>query len=280
MNATDDWYEVEALGDDDWRLTEGSLFGSYLVEGTDRALLVDAGAGAGDLRGMAGELVDAPVTLLLSHSHWDHIGNAHQFDDVRIHPLERTDDGRVTTDVITDDFGYGPADWVADWRAAGQPFPDGFDSDGFEIEPATGVAAVEPGDTIDLGGRRLELHHVPGHSPGQLAALDREAGTLYGGDVLHNEHALYVHFDGCDLRAYADTLARLCDLREDGAFDTLHVSHDASLSGDDLALLDDLREGVEAILAGEREGELVDDHPPARRFEVAGKDVLVKPDAV
>lgn len=280
MNATDDWYEIESLTDHSWRLAEGVLFGTYLVEGADRALLIDAGGGAGDLRSTVESLVDVPVTLLLTHSHWDHIGAAHQFDDVRIHPRERTDDGRVTTDVVTDDFGYGPGDWIDDWRGAGREFPDGFDPDGFTVEPATGVEPVEPGETIDLGGRALELVHVPGHSPGQLAALDRDDGVLYGGDVLHNEHALYVHFEGCDLRSYVDTFARLRDLRDGGAFDTLYVSHAAPLSGDELSLLDEFHEGLEEILAGEREGDLVDDYPPARRYEVAGKDVLTKPDAV
>jgi hypothetical protein len=37
---------------------------------------------------------------------------------------------------------------------------------------------------------------------------------------------------------------------------------------------------VADVLAGELAGERVDDHPPAVRFEIAGKDVLVDPDAV
>lgn len=280
MNTTDEWYEVEALSGHSWRLTEAVLFGSFLVAGAERAVLIDTGAGAGNLRATVDDLIDVPVTVVLSHSHWDHIGAAHQFDSVRINPVERTDDGRVTADVVTDDFGYGPADWVADWRDAERSFPDGFDPDDFEIEPVSGVESADPGEVLDLGGRVLELHQVPGHSPGQLAALDREAGVLYGGDVLHNEHALYVHFEGCDLEAYEETLGHLCELRDAGAFDTLRVSHAPPLSGDELALLDDLHQGVQAILAGEREGERVDDHPPAIRYEVGGKDVLVKPDAV
>ena len=280
MNATDDWYEVEELSGHSWRITEAVLFGSFLIAGEDRALLIDAGAGAGDLRATAKDLVDVPVTLLLSHSHWDHIGAAHQFDDVRINPVERTEDGRVTTDVVTDEFGYGPEDWVADWRDAGRSFPNGFNPDGFEIKPVNDVEAADPGTVLDIGGRVLELHHAPGHSPGQLMALDREAGVLYGGDVLHNEHALYVHFEGCDLGVYEQTLGHLCELRDAGAFDTLHVSHAPPLSGDELALLDELHQGVQEILAGEREGEYVDDHPSAIRYEVGGKDVLVKPDAV
>ncbi|MFB6107582.1 MAG: MBL fold metallo-hydrolase [Haloplanus sp.] len=275
MNATDDWYEVEQLTDHSWRIAEGVLFGTYLIEGEDRALLIDAGGGAGDLRAMVESLVDVPVTLLLSHSHWDHVGSAHQFDDVRVHPVERTPDGGVNG--ITKGFGYGPADWIADWREAGRAFPDDFDPDSFEIPPITGVEAIEPGTTVDLGGRTLELVHVPGHSPGQLAALDREDGVLYGGDVLHNGHGLYIHFEGCDAADYLDTLANLRELRDAGAFDTLYVSHAAPVAGEDLSLLDEYYEALRAILAGEREGERVDDNPPTVRHEVAGNDVLVKP---
>lgn len=279
MNDTDEWYEIERIDDDSWEIREGTMFGMYLLAGEERALLVDAGCGAGDLRGTVSELVDVPVTLLLSHSHWDHIGAAAQFDDVRIHDRERTDDGRVTTDAVTDDFGYGPDDWIADWREAGRSFPDGFDPGTFEIEPARGVEAAEPGETVDLGGRRLELLHVPGHSPGQLAVLDREAATLYGGDVLHADHDLYIHFEGCDVRAYRETLDRLVDLYDDDTFETLYVSHARPLSGGELSLLEELRDGLEAIIGGELDPEFVDDHPPANRYEIAGSDVLVSPDA-
>lgn len=277
INPTDEWYDVESLSDHSWRIREGGLFGCYLVTGDDRALVIDAGVGVGDLPGVVSELVDVPPTVLLTHSHWDHIGAAPDFEDVRIHSRERTADGRVPVDGGTDGVGYGPADWIADWQAAGRSFPDGFDPDAFAIEPVTGVTPIEPGATVDLGGRRLELHHVPGHSPGQLAVLDRTDGALYGGDVVHNDHALYIHFGGCDIRAYQDTFSRLTELRDSGAFDTLHLSHAPSLSGGALEVLDEFRTGLAAILADELDYEAVDDSPPARRYEIAGNEVLTKP---
>jgi glyoxylase-like metal-dependent hydrolase (beta-lactamase superfamily II) len=278
MNATDDWYEVEALTDHSYRIAEGSMFNTYLVVGEKRALQIDAGGGFGDLRGLVEGLVDVPVRLLLSHSHWDHIGAAHRFDDVLIDGTERHPDGRVTTDVVTDDFGYSPADFVADWRGAGRSFPDGVDVEGFEIPPIEGVEAVSPGDRIDLGGRTLELVGVPGHSPGQLAALDREDGVLYGADVLHNGYGLYIHFEGCDIEEYVTTLERVIDLRDEGAFDTLYLAHARPLSGDDLDILDDYLAGLRAVLAGDLEYEMTEEHPRARRYEVAGNPVLTKPE--
>lgn len=273
MNATDDWYDIVELYDGAWRVAEAVVFGSYLIAGEERALLIDAGIGVGDLRGMVEELVDVPVTLLLSHSHWDHVVNGNQFEDVVADPREH-DDGRITGG----GFDYGPEQWIDDWRETGRGFPDGFDPDEYEIEPITGVESIGPGETVDLGGRELELLAVPGHSPGQLAVLDREAGALFGSDVIHNDYGLYVHFEGCNAREYLATFERLIDLRDAGAFDTLYLSHSRPLSGDDLSLMDSFRDGLEAILADELDYERVDDGTPARRYEIAGKDVLTKPD--
>jgi hypothetical protein len=127
---------------------------------------------------------------------------------------------------------------------------------------------------------RLELVGVPGPSPGQLAVLDRADGVLYGADLLHREHDLYIHFDGCDIHEYVETLRRVRDLREAGAFDTLHVSHAHTLSGEELGLIDDYLEGLQAVLDGDRDYKLTETEPQARRYEVAGHAILTKPDVV
>lgn len=279
MNDTDEWFEIERLSDHSYRITEGSMFGTYLVAGDERALQIDAGGGFGNLRGAVESLVDVPVSLLITHAHWDHLGSAHQFSgDALINGRERTDDGQVPLDIVTDDFGYGPDQFIADWRGAGRSFPDGFDADAFEIPTTTGVEAVEDGDVIDLGGRELELLHVPGHSPGQTAALDREDGVLYGADVIHNDHGLYIHFVGCDLHDYIETFERLRELREEGAFDTMYIAHARELAGEELDIIDEYIEGLRAIVADDLDYELTDDQPQARRYEIGGRPVLTKPD--
>ena len=64
----------------------------WLVRGRDRDLPIDAGLGHVPLRAHVLGLRGRPVTLFVSHTHWDHIGAAREFDgpeDERlVHPAE------------------------------------------------------------------------------------------------------------------------------------------------------------------------------------------------
>lgn len=56
---------------------------------------------------------------------------------------------------------------------------------GFDIQtPSPPDGYLENGDRIDLGGEKLEVLHVPGHSPGSLVFYSDESGFLISGDVL------------------------------------------------------------------------------------------------
>jgi len=41
MNDTKDWFSVEELSDDSWRISEATFFNDYLLAGEDRALLLE-----------------------------------------------------------------------------------------------------------------------------------------------------------------------------------------------------------------------------------------------
>lgn len=278
MNRTDEWYDVEAVTENGYRIVEGGGYGLFLAEGTDRSVVIDAGIGIGDLRGLVAELVETPVTLLLTHSHWDHIGSAARFDDVRVHETEIGPDGRVAIDSHSDQFVERPAEFVEGWRADGNELPEGFDPSAYAIKPVEDPTPVAGGDGFELGDRRLETVHTPGHSPGHLALLDGEAGVLYGGDVVHRDAGLYVHLEGGDLRAYRETFARLAELRDDGAFDTLLTSHNPPFAGEELAVIDRLERGLERILDGEADPERVEtDFGTADRYEFGESVVLTEP---
>ncbi len=56
---------------------------------------------------------------------------------------------------------------------------------GFDIQsPSPPDEYLEEGDRVDLGGEKLEVLHVPGHSPGSLVFYSGESGFLISGDVL------------------------------------------------------------------------------------------------
>jgi glyoxylase-like metal-dependent hydrolase (beta-lactamase superfamily II) len=55
--------------------------------------------------------------------------------------------------------------------------------------------------------------HTPGHSPGGICLLDREAGVLFSGDTIYDSR-LFDELPGSDISSYVKTVARLRSLAE------------------------------------------------------------------
>jgi len=65
------------------------VFSMQLVIGDKRAALIDAGLGHDrSLDAVVRKFTDLPVTLLITHGHFDHVGNAALFDDVHMSKLD------------------------------------------------------------------------------------------------------------------------------------------------------------------------------------------------
>ena len=60
----------------------------YLVEGNDRAVLIDAGTNIPKLDKIVAGLTSKPVTLMLTHGHGDHVGGAKPFPEVWVAPAD------------------------------------------------------------------------------------------------------------------------------------------------------------------------------------------------
>ena len=76
------YYATEKINDNLTliRSLSGELL--YLVEGTERAALIDTCVGVGHLRVFVDSLTDKPLTVLLTHGHMDHAPGAPEFDTV------------------------------------------------------------------------------------------------------------------------------------------------------------------------------------------------------
>jgi glyoxylase-like metal-dependent hydrolase (beta-lactamase superfamily II) len=53
----------------------------------------------------------------------------------------------------------------------------------FLAVPAANVRALAGGETIEAGGRRLEVAYTPGHASHHVSYLDRASGVAFVGDV-------------------------------------------------------------------------------------------------
>ena len=60
----------------------------YLVEGREKAALIDTGSGAGDLKACVEALTSLPILVLITHGHVDHAMGAPQFEKVYMSMLD------------------------------------------------------------------------------------------------------------------------------------------------------------------------------------------------
>ena len=173
------WFTGERMDDDTFALSEYRHWEeahSYLLLGRDRALLIDTGLGVGDLRREVEALTDRPVTVALTHVHWDHIGSCGQFAAPAVHAAE------------ADWLRHFPLPEAAVRRqlcAKAPLFPAGFSPENHRIFSGEPGRILRDGDTIDLGGRHVQVLHTPGHSPGHCCCYEVERGRLYAGDLLY-----------------------------------------------------------------------------------------------
>lgn len=213
-----DWFEVYRLMDGIYAIYEPGQFEevmSFLIEGSDRALLFDTGLGIGDMRAVVDSLTEKNVIVLNSHTHYDHIGGNHQFETIYA----------MDNDYTRGRANGGPHEAVAEFLSEGwvwKDLPDGFIPEAYRSHPFGISKIVGEGDTIDVGGRVLEILETPGHAPDSICLIDRENRLLFTGDTFYLA-PLYTHINDADFEDYARSAARLASLAPD--IDSALTSH-------------------------------------------------------
>ena len=174
---------------------------SYLIEGEQNALLFDTGNGIADIMEVVVDLTDKPVSVLNSHTHYDHVGGNFAFD--RIYGLD-------TSFTRSRQSGHSNQDIAIEVskQALCRPLPIGVTQKNHIGRPFKVTDFIKDGDIIDLGNRQLEVMHVPGHTPDAIALIDREAGLMWTGDSYYSG-PIWLFAPETDLDAYANSLQRL-----------------------------------------------------------------------
>ena len=204
-----------------WLMDEAHEATGYLVTGTERACVIDTMNGYNDLYEAVRKITDKPVTVVNTHGHPDHIFGNMYFTEARMNPA----DGELARQFT------GNPEFLAFCREKGKVMP-----------PFTDIL---PGDTIDLGGRTLEVFALPGHTPGGILLLLREDRILFTGDSVN--HHLWMQLDGClPLHDFVKELDKVMFLQERADI----ILHGHARGADDISLLRCMRDGVAEICEG------------------------------
>jgi len=244
--AASDWFDVYRVDPDVYALVEARQFEeaiSYLVIGQTGALLFDTGLGLVPIRPVVESLTSLPVRVLNSHTHFDHVGGNSEFDQVLAldTPYTRANQRVFSHAEIAGEVA--PASFCG-------TAPAGLDTAGFHTRAWSAGRHVADGDTIDLGGRVLEVLHVPGHTPDAVALLDRSHGMLWTGDSYYDA-PVWLYVPETDLDAYERSIARLVGLAP--SVTRLLTSHNTAVA--DPARLAEMQSAIRAVREGRVVGE-------------------------
>lgn len=195
----DDYFAYQRLGPGTFAVLEPRYHQeniNYLIEGRDRALLFDTGPGLRDIAAVVQQLTRLPLTVTCSHFHYDHVGHLGRFADVRL--LDLPEYRELLADGV-----LVPSRRLHGGILEGIPRPTVRVSGWFE-----------PGTVIDLGGRRLRVLPLPGHSLDGMALHDLDHGWLFAGDFIYPGGA-YVFTPGADLGDYLRSTDAVLDTIDD-----------------------------------------------------------------
>ena len=127
---------------------------SYLVVGSDEAILIDLSVRDRGLVEYALKLAGKPLKIVLTHAHVDHIFYADKYKELWLHP----DDEKLL-------------------RRGAFPFQK-------PMLRCPKLQYLNDGEWLDLGNRPIQVIHIPGHTDGSVMFYDLKHRILFSGDSI------------------------------------------------------------------------------------------------
>ena len=184
----------------------------YLVEGNDRALLIDAGTYIPELDKIVAKITSKPVTMMLTHAHGDHAGGVGPFPEVYLNAGDMT----IVPNSMRNYKGQ--------------------------------IKYLSDGEVIDLGGREIEVLFTPGHTAGSTTFFDKARHYGFSGDTFGSTNLLVF----TNLSTEMHTAERIERYMKKNDIRFLFPGHYSGDNLESLQRVADIKDMCREILDGER----------------------------
>lgn len=189
----------------------------YIIEGSEKAILLDAGTKIDSLDKIVAGITSKPVTLIATHVHPDHTGSAiHDFPEIWINAAD-------TPNVPI---------FMKDYKGK--------------------INYLEDGQVFDLGGRRIEVIFTPGHTPGSATFFEMDGRPWgYSGDAFGSGNLLLT----TNFSTLLATTTRIGKYMEKHGIEKMYPGHYMGLNPETPQRISDLKLMSEQMLEGTRKGD-------------------------
>lgn len=222
------WYTIDEIDKGLYRISEKKHWehtNMYYIIGHQKNLLIDAGTGIQPLRPLLEAIDDKPIDLVLTHSHWDHMGNVHEFENVYVHGADMT--------------------WLKDGLPIPRPVIEGMIIKDVPLEMTCDfkcppLSHPNPKDISKLVFENIEIIHTPGHSPGSVCLYDKTRQIMFTGDILY-KGTIYCHYESTDPSALYESVKRVASYEIKRLLTGHHNESQRDIIGDLLTIMNGLK---------------------------------------
>lgn len=210
-----DWFTINQIDDSSFIISEYRHWEEthcYLLNGSEKSLLIDTGLGIGNIYDEVSKLTDNHITAVATHIHWDHVGGHEYFPDFYAHQDE--------LNWLNGEFPL-TMNQIKEMVVDRCDLPEGYDVNGYTFFQGNPTRVLTDNDIIDIGGRCIQILHTPGHSPGHICFWEKERGYLFTGDLVYKD-TLFAYFPSTDPEAYLHSLERIAALPVTSVFPAHH----------------------------------------------------------
>ncbi len=173
---------ISMIANKTWCINEYGMDAMFLLEGEEKALLIDTGTGTFDVKALCRTLTDKPIMVACTHGHVDHVGGIGFFEEVYLHE----DDFEAARNLSADTRKW----YVKMMNGMSGGLFSVTEEDVVPFETCPVLKPLKEGDVIDLGGRKVTVYETPGHTPGGISFLDVRERIIFTGDACNSNTLL------------------------------------------------------------------------------------------